>query len=342
MLLVASAVWGCQREPPPAPAPVIAAPPAPLLPTEWTTRSHSGHATVTSRRSGSTCQLLCEHDGAQVWERAGCVAKSADLRFVSEDCATFVFLHDAPFVDKVLGRTTVGATLGATSDPVPLRLERFTRLSSAKLSQSGRWVAWLRGTMEQPGDKPRELPDGSGVGFETLDGEHHALLFTELAHWVDSPATEAPAEAEPHEGLYQWVDEEDATQITSYGQIPRKLRARATRLSGEISVMGGPSRPNPSTLPRSAFGPQPVPTVDLCATAQQQVNALQAELSSLRAPSTQNCQVMLGGRDMIGYTNCMAGAGGSQRSYEARLASLNQRLDSARDELRRAQVNGCR
>lgn len=222
---------------------------APPVTTDWLVASMHGKASVTSNRQGGDCSLRCEVAGKEVWSHPTCaVAREADLKFVSDDCAVFAALSDAPIAELALGRTTVGFARGASGAFVALRLARLVglgsdgrlvKLENANLggtinnSPTGKWFSWLAGTVGNPGVKPRFSDDGQGIAFETLDGGKHLLTFEALSSWADVEPTRAELEiaqraADAKEGLFQWVDERGTTQITTKDQIPQSARAKAT------------------------------------------------------------------------------------------------------------------
>lgn len=328
----------CERrgEAPPSP---IAAEESP--PIEWTTTSLRGHATVTSRRDGSTCRVACEREHTLVWTRSQCLAKAVDHRFVSDDCSAFVALMDAPFVAQAgLSRTPVGTIVRATGEPVMMRLDALTDLKSVKVSQSGRWVAWLQGTVELSGEKPRALADGTGIAFETLDGKTHALSFVELVQWGDPPP-----------GLYQWVDTDGSTRITPFEQISPKARAKAKLITADVSMIKGAPRPAPWMPPAQ---PDAFPQ---CATFAGKVSVLEKSLAALPEPALEPCAGLLGSGsttmtsagqmvhvstgNQIGYANCLRSNEEAIKAREQRVASLTAELEVARDELRHIQLAGC-
>jgi hypothetical protein len=323
-LLVAAAFFSCEK----APAVPVAAGEAPL-PADWTTHSKLGNAVVTGGRRGEACRVTCEVAGRGVWKRDECLAKPADHRFVSDDCATLVVLQDAPFIDKVLNQTQVGVTLGATGTPVALRLGRMAKNPTTKLSESGRWVAWLRGTLGSPGSPPRDLADGSGLAFETLDGVTRSLSFAELAHWVDlQPAPSVVVGADGSGALYTWADGSGGMQVGPYSQIPANQRAKATRVPDD-SLMFVTTRAGPS------------PELDRCIAAQEKLDRVTAEQAALKAKSP-DCDKLLAAHEMVSWTRCALAEKLSAEDREEERAAMQKKFESATEELRRLRGAGCR
>jgi hypothetical protein len=233
--------------------PVAVSPQEPSPPGEtllWTTVSPSGSARVTAVRVEGHCSTRCAVRESERWVAPTCVAGEADHRFVSDDCATFVSLTDAPIADPALARSVVGTVRGLSGEWVPLRLGRVLRrgadgqlvdgegaplYSSVNRAPTSKWFAWLKGALGAPGARPGYSADGQGVRFDTIDGGRHLLPFQLLSEWSDAAATGDDVEAaqradDSNDKLYQWVDDEGSTQVTPRAQVPAKARAKAKLL----------------------------------------------------------------------------------------------------------------
>ncbi|MFO0598148.1 MAG: hypothetical protein U0228_22790 [Myxococcaceae bacterium] len=369
-----SVVCACNRHQPapPPPQPSESAQEK-LLPEEWRTSSSSGSAVLIGRRDGTACEVSCA-SGDAGWKRSECLARESDLRFVSDDCATFIKLVDTPKVEEPLARAVVGEVISANGPPTPLRLGKLAAPAVARVSQSGKWFAWLRGCLEAAGEPPRSI-DG-GVAYESLDGVSHVITFAEASAWVDALPTPDPPSAEGAKNgtddvaLYQWEDKSGAVMVTPLSQVPARYREKATRISSEISVVGDQKASRDLSLSVAQrrkederqwaldeqmralnaknSGARTTPIGGgSCGGWRATITSLENQLSALGRSQDKPCNATIraaGNRDIydtLGNQQCRAQNEEAAKARAAQSAALTSQLENARDGLRRAQVAGC-
>ncbi|MBL8916418.1 MAG: hypothetical protein JNM17_37300 [Archangium sp.] len=362
VVLVAS---GCpQKEPP------VARPPPPAvahqLPLQWETMSFNGVAVVSSRGEDErSCEVRCVgRGGATMWMRNECIATRNDLHFVSPDCVVAV-LKDAPPVKDSVAASPVGAVWKGNVDaPTLIRLHQVAAPESVALSESGKWFAWLKGTLDREGERPHYDTLGKGFEFDTLDGKHVLLTFAQLEEWVDRPPPPPPppiaapvAVKEPvpetpaSDEMYRWTGADGVEQVGTADQIPEKYKKRAKRIDAELGVVKA-DKPPPSEVkpPRPSGYPAPLPAyggLDKCAAARLKLDRIEKQLAELKPPpeciANPTVRTATGGWvfDAQERIRCTSGRENALKNIEYQKTQLEAQKAAAQEELRRAQVGGC-
>lgn len=344
---------GCsKKEPPVAIAPPIA--PQNQKPVQWETMSFNGVAVLTSRGDASSCEVSCVGLGGKtVWTRNECIATRNDLHFVSPDCVVVV-LRDTPAVKDSVAASPVGAVWkGGVDAPTMIRFHQVAGEGAAKLSDSGKWFAWLRGTLEHEGDRPHYDALGKGFEFDTLDGKHVLLTFAELAEWVDRPPPAPPpvidasvvvaepvAEAPPSsDEMYRWTGADGVEQIGTADQVPEKFKKRAKRIDAELGLVKADKPPAPRAGPTYA----PSPGFDKCTSARMKVERIEKQIGALSPPP--ECPTSTGSPTNAAWVRerieCMSTREAAMKWLETQKTRLEGEKAAAQEELRRAQVGGC-
>ncbi|MEW6435321.1 MAG: DUF4124 domain-containing protein [Myxococcota bacterium] len=153
--------------------------------------------------------------------------------------------------------------------------------------------------------------------------------------------------------IYTWTDKNGEEHFTDDpSSIPRGVKAK-TMAPGEVETVLSSDEPAP---PKPAAQPPPKPVVivaegdagvpapvDTCAQAREALRQAEAELAEARRPSPppRDCQSVLNTLGQGAYAQCMANQA-EAREGERKTAKAQRRVDSAKDDLRRAQAAGCR
>ena len=164
LLVVLAALAGCRAKPAvPAPdvAPVEAAPVPPPMELLWTTPSWDKKATLEARKTGK-CRIVCSLGETEVWSTDGCSIEAREFRFVSGDCKTAIVLFPQPVRASTFANL---ALVRVYRDGKPA--EELTDVDLEVDSKASRF-RWLGGAVGEFGEKPRYLPDGSGVEFQLI------------------------------------------------------------------------------------------------------------------------------------------------------------------------------
>ncbi len=152
--------------------------------------------------------------------------------------------------------------------------------------------------------------------------------------------------------LYEWVDSKGESHFTDdVGSIPKGAKRKT--IEGTPLMVVAPS--GDAGVPRAAVVPaKPAPVVgspeakptDACTRARGQVDALEKRLVQMKtdAQAAQTdeglaCQQVLRIQGQPAFARCMASR---QDVKVPATAPVETELESARETLRRAQVDGCR
>lgn len=235
---------------------LLAAVPSPQL--SWSVRSSSDTALLTQTGlPDDVCSLKCSLKGKDVWEKQTCFGRGMDFAFVSDDCGTAVLINEYPL--RLGGGTPVAVSLTAGGVMRVYRLEEL--MDPARTKGEGRRVRWLAGVAGEPGVKPHLDAGGTRVEFSTVDGVSHSVRFTNPEDFLPTRAAAPPAQQGNGDGLYQFTDDEGATQfVMGVSQVPKKFRKRATRVESEIGVVQATKMPaRPASTTRSSDSPPSLP-----------------------------------------------------------------------------------
>lgn len=140
--------------------------------------------------------------------------------------------------------------------------------------------------------------------------------------------------------IYEWVDAKGQSHFTNDAStIPSGVSRRETR-GGEFSVVPA-SPPAPAKKVEALVET----SVDTCAEARVQISGLEQQLEEARVSADQwaeeqgrRCQQVLLVLGHPFFASCMAGRSEPPPPDEA----VTKQLEDAREQLRRAQVSGCR
>ena len=193
VLVVVLAFAGCSRktEPasdapaaPPSAAPVAASPIEATAidagvddnPLDWTTLSADAKTELEQKgKPDGSCVLTARRDGKTLWSGDRCLAKRADMRFLSKDGERFVVLHPVPEGSSTDWQHTEVAHVYRRTKPEWTVLAGGVIQDPSRARISGTSLEWLRGTLATPGRPPRYSPDGNSVEFETIEGQKQEI-----------------------------------------------------------------------------------------------------------------------------------------------------------------------
>lgn len=155
--------------------------------------------------------------------------------------------------------------------------------------------------------------------------------------------------------IYTWTDKNGEEHYTDDpSSIPKGMKPK-TMAPGEVETVvasddPAPAKPvvQPAPKPDEALlvpdAGTPAP-VDTCAKAREALRKAEAELAEAKHPTSpppgRDCMKELRLRGDWAYAQCMAG-GQDEAASAKKVATAQRRVDSAKDDLRRAQAAGCR
>jgi hypothetical protein len=153
--------------------------------------------------------------------------------------------------------------------------------------------------------------------------------------------------------IYEWTDAEGTHFTDDRTAIPRGAKVKTTG-GDDISVVDEGRRPPPNAAASPAApdagtrAKKDKPEVDTCQVARAAVT--EAEKAQARANEKvdpgQECLAQLqrqanNGFAQAAYAQCMAGRQSTLDAQQAREEATRQRVEAAKDALRRAQAAGC-
>lgn len=149
--------------------------------------------------------------------------------------------------------------------------------------------------------------------------------------------------------IYEWVDKQGESHFTNDpSSIPAGAKRRVTEGAELMITSSGKSD---SGVARSVVDagvvPAAAPAPDSCAAARLLISQLEAQREQEKAGVNQEqeqeaarCQQLLRTHGQAEFARCTAGVG--KAPSRSKSGSIEKHLESAREMLRRAQVDGCR
>ncbi|MEW5741011.1 MAG: DUF4124 domain-containing protein [Myxococcota bacterium] len=156
--------------------------------------------------------------------------------------------------------------------------------------------------------------------------------------------------------IYTWTDAQGEEHFTDDpSTIPKGVKAK-TMAPGEVETVRSSPEPAAPTAPAapdagssvltdsSTRKAPAVPPENKCTRAKKAVAEAEAEVAAARkasaAPPTRDCQSVLNTQGHAAYAQCMASRKNGEDSGRG-LATVERRLNEAKEDLRRAQAAGC-
>lgn len=238
---------------------VLTAAPSPQF--TWSVSSPNGAARLMQTAlEADACALECEVSGKSSWKVQSCLSRGTDFNFVSNDCATALTLYEYPLKTGTPESTAVAAALVGKGTAV--RVFRLGELGSPS-SGEGKRMRWLGGVVGEPGVKPHVNSTETGIEFMTVDGQAHTVRFANPDDFLPQRAapTAPVAQAAGTDGLYQFTDQDGATQfVMGLQQVPQKFRKSARPVESEVAVMEETRRPYRPSTPTTSSVSAPMAT----------------------------------------------------------------------------------
>lgn len=146
--------------------------------------------------------------------------------------------------------------------------------------------------------------------------------------------------------IYEWTDSNGVQHFTDdASQVPKSARVRTTTGS-EVTVVPATKRDASTPV---VVTPKP-PASDTCDAAlakqkdlEKQRDAVKADAPRLRDAESVRCHELLATQGQGGFARCAAGVEARVTEQLAvKEKALTQQLEATKDELRKAQLSGCR
>jgi hypothetical protein len=146
--------------------------------------------------------------------------------------------------------------------------------------------------------------------------------------------------------IYEWVDSKGESHFTDdVSTIPKGVKRRTTEGTAPVVETQAAPKPAPSLAQPNMQKPA---APDRCVVAKARVVELERELEAAKVAEAQaaqtpsDCQALLRTQGQSAYARCIRfPAKPLAKSSPAQSPRIENQLEGAREELRRAQVDGC-